>query len=440
MRRPLSRRTLLRGLLGGTAVAVGLPPLEAFFNTNGTALACGGPIPKRFGVFYWGNGVVPDFWVPKTTGVDYEMSEELAPLAAWRAKIAVLTGLEVKVPNSVPHGSGVAGLLSCRPILSSNLGDTFAGPSIDQIIAAEIGKDTLFPSIQTSASGGLGQSFNGPNSRNPAESDPYALYERLFGASFRPPGSEATVDPKIGLRRSVLDAVMQDASTLSSRVSANDRVRIEQHLDGIRQLETRLAKLEADPPNLEACLKPEPPTGDYGDIDGRVQISARSRIICDMLAMALACDQTRVFGHYLTEPVSNNLFPGATDGHHNLTHDEPTPQPQVHAITLQCVEELAYLVGALDAIPEADETLLDHAIVIGCTEVSLGRLHSLSDIPLVVAGSGCGSLNTGMHYRSIGAESATCAMLSIVRAMGVTLASLGSDDAESSSGLSALEA
>jgi hypothetical protein len=440
MRRPLSRRTLLRGILGGTAVAIGLPPLEAFFNANGTAMACGGPIPKRFGLFFWGNGVVPDRWIPAGDGEDYEMSDELAPLSPYRSKIAVVTGMEVKVPNTVPHGSGAAGLLSCRPIQSTDLGDTFAGPSIDQIIAAQIGGETLYPSLQTAASDTLGLSYNGPNSRNPAETDPYALYERLFGASFRPPGSDGVVDPKIGLRRSVLDAVMGDVNALSTRVSAADRVRLEQHLDGVRQLEGRLAKLEEDPPDLDACAQPAAPTGSFADVDGRAQISARSRVICDMLAMALACDQTRVFGHYLTEPINNNLFPGAPDGHHNLTHDEPSPQPIVHAITVQCVEELAYLVGALDRVPEADETLLDHCIVLGCTEVSLGRLHSLTDIPLVLAGSGCGSLRTGFHYRSIGAENATSVMLSIVRAMGIAMPDLGSDDAQTSSGLSAIEA
>lgn len=436
----MSRRTLLRGLLGGTAVAVGLPPLEAFFNGNGTALACGGPIPKRFGLFFWGNGVVPDYWIPAGEGTDYVMSEELAPLESHRSKLTIVTGMEVKVPNSVPHGSGAAGLLSCRPIQSSDLGDTFAGPSIDQIIAAEIGGETLYPSLQTAASATLGLSYNGPNSRNPAETDPYALYERLFGASFRLPGDEGTVDPKIALRRSVLDAVMGDVSALSTRVSASDRVRLEQHLDGVRELELRLARLEEDPPNLEACAKPAEPTGSFEDVDGRAQISARSRVICDMLAMALACDQTRVFAHYLTEPINNNLFPGASDGHHNLTHDEPSPQPQVHAITVQCVQELAYLLDVLDRVPEADETLLDHCIVLGCSEVSLGRLHSLTDIPLVLAGSGCGSLRTGLHYRSIGAENATSVMLSIVRAMGIAAPSLGSDDAETSSGLSAIEA
>ena len=435
-----SRRGFLRGVLQGSAIFVGLPMLEAMLNGNGTALACGGAIPKRFGLFFWGNGNVPSRWVPATDGADYTLSEQLAPLLAMQHKLAVVSGLSVKVPNLLPHTSGAGGLLSGMAPLSSDGNETFAGPTIDQVIAAEVGGDSLYPSIQTAASDSNGQSYNGPNSQNPPETDPYTLYERLFGASFREPGEEALVDPTLGLRRSVLDSVSTDILTLQARLGAADRARLDQHLTGVRDLETRLARLEEDPPSLEACSRPAiEPLAEYPDVAGRPQITARSRVMIDMLAMAFACDQTRVFGHYICDPVSNNLFPGTSSGHHNLTHDEGGDQPEVNAITIQIVTELAYLLERFDAVAEADGTLLDNCCILGCSEVSLGQTHSLDDMPIVLAGGLCGTLRTGLHYRSYTGDNASSLMLSILRGMDILAPSFGSDDAYTEAGLSGIE-
>ena len=435
-----SRRGFLRGVMQGSAVFVGLPLLERMLNGNGTALACGGAIPKRFGVFYWGNGNNPTRWVPTSDGADYALSEQLAPLANVKEKLTVVSGLAVKVPNLLPHTSGAGGLLSGMAPLSSDGNETFAGPTIDQVIAAEVGGDSLYPSIQTAATNSNGQSYNGPNSQNPPETDPYALYERLFGASFREPGEEAIDDPTLGLRRSVLDSVATDIQALQSRLGAADKARLDQHLTGVRDLETRLARLEENPLSLEACSRPaSEPLASYPDEEGRPQVSARSRAMIDMLAMSFACDQTRVFGHYICDPVSNILFPGASAGHHNLTHDEGGDQPEVNAITIQIVQELAYLLEAFDAVAEADGTLLDNCCILGCSEVSLGQTHSLDDMPIVLGGGLCGTLRTGIHYRSYTSDSASSLMLNIMRGMDILATSFGSDDAYTEAGLSGIE-
>jgi hypothetical protein len=436
-----TRRRFWRGMFQGSAIFVGLPLFECMLDSRGKALACGGAIPRRFGMFFWGNGNRPDRWVPAADGVDWELTDELAPLAAVKSRICVVSGLAVKVPNTVPHTSGAAGLLSGYATVSSNGDDTFAAPTVDQLIAAEIGSDTLYPSIQTAATDSSGESWNGPNSRNPPETDPYTLYQKLFGDTFREPGDEGVVDPTLGLRRSVLDSVMEDIGTLQGQLGSADRARLDQHLTGVRELEQRLAKLEEDPPSLESCARPSTiPETSYPDQDGRPQISARSRAMCDMLTMALACDQTRVFGHYLTDPVSNHLFPDATAGHHNLTHDEGGDQPEVHAITVQIVEELAYLIAALDAVPEADGTLLDNCAILGCSEVSLGQTHQIDEMPIIVAGSACGSLQTGTHIRSYTAESASKLMLSLIRSMDILATSFGDGDGYTEDGLSEIEA
>lgn len=436
-RAPLSRRTVLRGFLGGAAVRVGLPLLEAMLPRR--ARACDALFPRRFGIFFWGNGNLPEKWTPLTEGAGYELSEQLQGLLPVRDLVTVVTGLSVKLDNVFPHFSGAAGILSAVPLQEVGDGTTFGGPSIDQVIADYIGGDTIYRSLQTAATNAGGMSYNGPSSQNPPETSPYAFYERIFGATFREPGEKGVVDPSLGLRRSVLDGVMEDISALRGRVSTADQARLDQHFEGVRELEQRLARLEEDPPDLESCARPASPLKDYPDVDGRPQASARSRAMAELLAMACACDQTRVFGHYFSDPVSDVLYDGASAGHHQLTHDEPDPQDEVNAITTFVVEEYAALVQAFAAIPEGDGTLLDNCAILGTSEVSLGRTHSVDEMPVLIAGSACGALVPGIHYRSYAQENATKVLLTLIRAMDVPLAEFGEDAARVTDGLSGIE-
>jgi hypothetical protein len=437
VRDPLSRRTILKGVLGGSAVTIGLPLLEAMLPR--VARANDDAVARRFVLFFWGNGNRPDLWTPIGEGEDFTLSETLSPLDDLIHKLTVVSGLAVKIPNELPHTSGLAGVLSARRTQAVGTDNTLGGPTIDQILAQEIGGSTLYRSLQTAATDVVGVSYNGPNSVNPPETDPHAFFDRLFGPTFVEPGDEPIIDPTLGLRQSVLDGVLDDLLVLQSKVGAADKIRIEQHLDGVRELETRLAKLQEDPPDLAACSRPGEPLGSYPDIDGRPQIAERSRVMAQMIAMALACDQTRVVSHVLTDPVSEVLFPGASGPHHTLTHDEPGDQPEVASITKQCVEELGHLLRALDAVQEGEGTLLDACLVMGCSEVSLGQTHAIDDLPIVLAGGACGSIKTGYHYHSATGENATRVLLSICKAMGAPQASLGADEGEETQSLTDIE-
>ncbi|MFT5680881.1 MAG: hypothetical protein ACI8RZ_001787 [Myxococcota bacterium] len=432
-----SRRRFLRGAFaGGGLVTVGLPALEIFAPRS--AHAADSLFPQRFGLFFWGNGNRPDQWTPTGEGADWAVSEELAPLANLTDVISVISGMSVKVDNISPHWSGAAGLLTGQQVDGDDDDWTVAGPTIDQIIAAEIGDSTLYRSLEIGISSSGIFSFTGPNATNPAETDPFAFYERIFGETFRGPGEGGVVDPSLGYRRSVLDAVLSDVNEMQSQLGSNDRQRLEQHLDGIRELELRLARLSEDPPDLAACMAPKTPLEAYPDIDGRAQLSAKSRAMSDMLAMALACDQTRVFSFHFTPPLNNELFTDTSDGHHNLTHNESGDQPEVHSITVQVMEELAYLLEALRAVPEGEGSLLDNSIVLAASETSEGRTHALDEIPLIVAG-GAGRIAMGQHYRSYTQESASKVMLSLIRAMDVPAASFGAGESEATDGLSDIE-
>lgn len=436
----LNRRTMLRGLLGGAAVGVALPMLDVFLNDHGDALADGSILPRRFGIFYWGNGVLPDRWVPNGEGVDWVPSAQLEPLAGVRDDITIVSGTKIYTGNQIAHISGLSGILAGASLRIAGDSHTFTAPTLDQVVAEEIGGATRFRSLEVAIQpGSQGNSWNGPDSRNPAESSPRAMFERIFGEGFRAPGDEPIVDPRLSLRRSVLDAVMDQSRSLQTRLGAEDRHRLAQHLEGVRNLELQVARLEEDPPNLASCARPEMPLDAYPDVDGRPQMQARSRAMVDMMAMALACDQTRVFSIWFCDPVSNVLFPGHSTGHHRLTHDEPGDQPEVHAITVQIIHELAYLVQRFGEVPEGDARLLDNCAVLGTTDVSFGRQHSLEDMPVVIAGSACGRLRTGLHYRSPAAENASAIGLTLIRAMGIPAPGFGAERGRVTEGLAAIE-
>jgi hypothetical protein len=429
--KPISRRTILRGILGGAAVSVGLPPLEAMFNLSGNAYAAGGGFPLRFGLFFWGNGNLPDKWTPVDEGAGWTLSEQLEPLAAVQDLITVVSGMRMHTDNVYPHTSGASGMLTGCNLLAFEDGredGTFEIPGVDQMVAAQIGGETIYRSLETGVLPGTdGFSFNGPNNRNPPELSPHNFYERIFGASFREPGEEGVIDPTLALRRSVLDAVMGDIDTLNAKVGMADRARLDQHFTGLRELELRLARLQEDPPNLASCSRAETPATEFPEVDGRHPIRDIHRAMSDLLVMAVACDQTRVFSHWFSDPLNNKLFPDATMGHHSLTHDEPGSQPEVNMVT------------QFSLVPEGEETLLDHMVLLATSETSKGLTHSFDEMPIVYAGNACGALKQGIHHRSYSGESTSHLMLSLVRAVGVSTPTFGVDAGEVSDGLSAIE-
>jgi hypothetical protein len=159
----------------------------------------------------------------------------------------------------------------------------------------------------------------------------------------------------------------------------------------------------------------------------------------DILAMALACDQTRVFSHWFTTPVNNLLFPSAPAGHHQLTHDEPGDQPEVFKILEFILGEAEYLVSKFASIPEGDSTLLDHCVILGTTDCSYGKSHSVEEYPILLAGGANGALKKGIHYRSPASENTSKVLLSLCRVMGLTLDKFGAGPGEVTSSLSEIE-
>ena len=165
-----------------------------------------------------------------------------------------------------------------------------------------------------------------------------------------------------------------------------------------------------------------------------------SRAMSDIIAMALACDQTRVIGNYFTYPVNNVLFPSATAGHHQLTHNEPGDQPEVNEIVKFIMGELAYFIGALRGVSEGDGTLLDHSLILCTSDVSFPRTHSIEEYPILLAGTASGAIRKGIHYRSPSSENTSKVILSILRAMGLRRTEFGTEGGHVTESLGAIEA
>src|SRR4051794_24372972 len=248
----MSRRAVLGGALGGGGLApLPLPRLGAMLNGNGTAYAAGEPLRRVYGTWFWANGVYPTRWTPKTEGPNFELSEQLMPFANVRRHLTVISRMAVKTGRSGPHlyhGGALTG--------SAGANKQADLPSIDQLIAGKIGSDTPLKSLEVGVCKArptgtaplyYNISWRGANAPNPADFDPHSVFTRLFGSGS--PGSMIGKKPAApttdtagltSVRKSVLDAVTQDAHDLSARLGTEDRQRLEKHLEGIRSLEKRL--------------------------------------------------------------------------------------------------------------------------------------------------------------------------------------------------------
>ena len=447
-----NRRTLLRGTLVGGAVSMGLPVLDCFLNSNGTALAQGAPLPIRFGAWMWGCGMNPDRWNPTTEGLGYDLPIELRALdrelpngAKLREHVSVLSGFDVTLdgrPN-FPHTAGLMGTLTGSLPQEDY---TVPAPTLDAIIAGHIGGQTRFRSLEMSSTGNPNQSysFEDRGVANAPEISPMALYTRVFGPEFADPNAGPfTPDPRLMIRQSVLSVVKDDRDRLLQRVGSHDKQRLDQYFTSVRQLEQQLDILLEGPPDLESCSKAPAPSGD--DLGTEVgQSMSTNRLMADLLSFALACDQTRVFSMMFSDRISGLRQPGSSSQHHQLTHDEPLDpdigyQPEATEFVFASMEAWADFVERLAAIPEGDGTLLDNCLVFAHSDISFAKIHGITGVPMMIAGSAGGALRPGVHVK--GATSATTRVgLTIQQAMGLNIESWGTRSMEATQPVSEIVA
>jgi hypothetical protein len=426
-----NRRSVLRGSLNGAGVVVGLPLLDCFLNTNGTALAAdGSPLPANFGTWFWGCGLNPTQWEPKTVGPGYAITPALKPLEKFKSKMNVYSGMKVFLDGKplVVHFSGNVGLLTG----TVPRGQVAEAPSIDSLIADHIGNRTRFRSIEVCCSGNPAhsQSRRQGNILNPGETSPLALYTRIFGADFKDPNAaDFKVDPMILVRKSALSTVSEQRADLVKQVGARDRARLDEYFTSVRQLEQQLELETHKPAPLEACTVPDRPTD---VVIGTEVESAKGnhRLFARLLAHALACGQTRVVNIDFCDAISSLRRAGASQTHHIYTHEEPSDasgfQPNVTWFHSQIMESFAVLLNELDSIREGDATLLDRTVIFASTDTGLAKIHSPENIAMMTVGSGGGRLKTGIHVAA-GGDAVTRVGLTLQQAFGMPVSSWGTE-------------
>ncbi len=448
----LSRRQLLRGAIGGTAAALALPTLEAMLNRNGDAYAATNqPLPKRLGVFFFGNGVRLDRWVPTATGANWRLSAELAPLENVKSYVNVVSGYRAKAGyGRRGHHDGMAALMSGIPFIelphpNSNYSSKFGGPSIDQVAADRIGAGTTFPSLQLAISKRVVTSegptlqyvsHRGPDQPLDPEFSPKAMFRRVFGG-FTPPD---VTDPTNALRVSLLDVVKTDAARLKRKLGAADQLRLDRHLEAVRQLER---EIQALPPELtSACTRPTEPSEENHDVGGNEPLENVSRLMADLLALTLACDLSRVFTIQLTGSVGYTVYDmlGLTRGQHELSH-EAGERDNIHRTVGRNIQQLAVLLERLAAIEEGDGNLLDRSAILCTSDVAEGESHSSDDYPIVVAGRAGGFLKyPGVHHRGTTNDNTSDVLLTLLRAVGTGVTEVGAAEGYSNQPCAAIEA
>jgi hypothetical protein len=423
-RQRFSRRTMLRGV----GVTMALPWLESrsVWGDETSSAEPASEAPIRFAVFFSGNGFHSQEWRAEGEGASMVLGKVLAPLTDLREKMLFIRGLynEQALKGNI-HSSQTGNLLSGAPLASG--GDIRSGTSVDQLLAQHFGRSTKVPSLVLGCEKSNPAvhknysmlysshiSWTSPTSPTPLELYPALAFDRLFKD-----------DVQRG-EQSVLDAVLEDAVDLRSDISVSDRHKLDEYLDSVRDVETRLAQagkqgeLQGWRPTLEQPNVPRPP-------DGVPQnIADHMRLMCDILVLGFQTDTTRITTLKLNNDHSSLRFPHLGVDymiHHLLSHSDTDDWLKVNQFF---VEQLAYVAHRLDSIQEGERTLLDNSMLLFCSSMLTGS-HDATQLPVVMLGKGGGKVHTGrvLDYREQPNRQMCRLYLSILEKMGLPQESFG---------------
>jgi hypothetical protein len=402
-KKALPRRTFLRGM--GATVA--LPLLDAMIPSM-TAFARTPAAPvRRLGFVYMPMGCDLPRWTPSGDGKLAELSPSLQSLAPVADQLTVITNLELKNAYPGTHATSNAAFLSAAKAKWTESTDYYLGTTVDQIAAKQIGQQTLLPSLELSMDllQTIGQCDNGyacvyqnnlswssPTTPLPAEAHPRVVFERLFGEG----GTAAERRAALQRRASLLDWVRDDLARLQTTLGPEDRTRVNQYLETVREVERRIQKAEeqtADAP-LPDLDRPAGVPAAYAD---------HARLMFDLQVLALQGDVTRVVTFQLARETSNRTYPeiGVPDPHHPLTHhgNDPEKIARMAKINAFHVSLFAYFLEKLKATPEGDGSLLDHVLYLYGSGMGNPNVHDHVNLPILVAGGGGTGIKGGRHIK-----------------------------------------
>ncbi|MGE4657341.1 MAG: DUF1552 domain-containing protein [Gammaproteobacteria bacterium] len=430
----IPRRTFLRGM--GTTLA--LPFLESMLPAaSSLAQAQTTLTPTRFTGIFVPHGAAPGYWVPETEGRDFVFPYIYRALEPFRDQVVVTSGLWSKSAESPPGVTGAdhfvaAAFLCANKPKKTTAEDIYVGTTIDQMIAQKIGQETLLPSLQLAvedpgAQSACGEgyscaytnsiSWQAPSRPLPMEINPQVVFERLFGDG----GTPEERDARKRTQGSILDSVTGSLKRFGASLGPNDRARLEQYAEDVREIERRLqiaAKASAETPDFPV------PYGVPESFDDHI------RVQFDLISLAFQADITRVSSLLYARDLTSRVYPesGTDVSFHGGSHHagEPGRIAEYAKINQYHVSTLAYFVEKLRSVPDGDGTLLDHSLVLYGTNMGDSNQHLHYDVPHVLIGNASGRMEGNRHlaYPTLEVPTGNL-LLSILDVFGIHRESIG---------------
>ena len=427
-RRALDRRTFLRG--AGATLA--LPLLDAMVPAATAMQRTAAMPPRRLGFVYIPHGVIMNQWTPAATGAGFEFTPILKPLEPYRDQLVVVSNL-TRADAVNNHACSASAWLTGVAAKRTDGPDFRNGASLDQVVARQIGQDTIFPSLELATEDFTGLvgacdpgyscvyintlNWQSDTSPLPMEINPRVVFERMFG-------SGGTASDRAGQRRidrSLLDFVADDLRQLETGLGKPDRTRLGEYLSYVREIERRIQRAEQ-----RAQQTPDVPNTPVGVPESYEEHVA---LMFDLLALAYQADLSRVFTFMMAREVSQRTYPdiGITEPHHTISHHGNRPAAIAgHAkLNAHHVGLFAKFVDRLRSTPDGDGSLLDHSVLVYGSGMSDGNGHTGAPLPHVVVGSGGGRIKGNRHLSSPEGTPMANLLLSLAHVSGVELERFG---------------
>lgn len=432
----LPRRVFLKG----AGATLGIPLLNAMLPANGWSAQATGA-PNRMAFIFVPNGVIVPDWTPKGEDAEWQLSPTLEPLIGVKDRLCVMTGLAQDNAYAKGDGAGdharsaAAFLTGAHPVKTGGV-DISAGVSVDQVAAAKIGSMTKLPSLELGIEGGrnAGQcdsgyscaysnniSWKSPSTPTSKEINPKLVFERMFGSANDRDSAKNRAKREF-YRKSILDAISDDASKLSTRLGQTDRRKLDEYFTSIREIEQRIARSQVDTDDQQI---PEI------ELPERIprELNEHIRLMFDLLAIAFETDTTRIATMMLANEGSNRSYPmiGVTDGHHQLSHHQNKEDwiASLKKIDKFLITHFARFLERLRNTPEGDGSVLDHSMIVYGSAISDGNSHHHNELPILLAGGGSGTISTNRHVIYPKDTPLNNLFLSMLDRMGASVDQLG---------------
>jgi hypothetical protein len=384
------RRTVLKA----AGAAVGLPLLDAMIPAS-TAWAAtpAGNTPKRFAFVGFPHGAIMDRWSPKETGTDYTMSDILKPLEPFRKHVTIVSGLRNKPAETPePHAYIEQGWLTCVKPYDFGKAGADSGVSADQLAVRYVGQETRLPSLELTTSQGSARiAWRTPTQSLPQEGNPRAVFQKLFGQGDTDQ-ERAQILAETG---SVLDRVQGQAQRLQASLGVTDRVIVSDYLDSVREIERRVQM--ATKHNDPTLVIPDAPIGTPNDI------TEYFKLMFDLMALAFQADITRVITLSMDREASMRTYTNLNiaEGFHPLSHhgNQPAKMDKLVQIQNYHTQVFAGFIKKIEAVKEADGTVLDHSTILFGSDMSNSDRHNNDPLPSAVLGHANGKIKGGQHLK-----------------------------------------